>query len=151
MCNNKECAGISYIPLVRLSEEYHKLIAHAYKAAESAYAPYSKFRVGAAVLLSNGEVVAASNQENSAFPSGACAEQTAINYSMSSYPHFAVTAVAVVSPDASDYVFPCGSCRQLMSEVIKRQKRDFDVIVESDEMCAVVLASALLPMSFTAK
>ncbi|MGA7271060.1 MAG: cytidine deaminase [Acidimicrobiia bacterium] len=93
------------------------LVALAREAAVSAYAPYSKFRVGAAVLSSDGLTYTAANVENAAFPSGACAEATAIAHAVSEGVR-KIDAVAVACIDAPtvEAAYPCGRCRQVMSE-----------------------------------
>ena len=80
-----------------LSEEYKKLINTAKEQTENSYAPYSNFHVGAAVLLENGEIVAGSNQENAAYPSGLCAERVAAFYANSRFPNVAVKALAIAA------------------------------------------------------
>jgi cytidine deaminase len=93
------------------------LVALAREAAVSAYAPYSKFRVGAAVLSSDGLTYTGANVENASYPSGSCAEATAIGYAVSQGVR-KIDAVAVACIDAPtvDAAYPCGRCRQIMSE-----------------------------------
>ncbi|WP_231968832.1 cytidine deaminase [Porphyromonas crevioricanis] len=106
-----------------MSNELRALEQAAVAAAEDAYAKYSNFRVGAAVLLSNGEIVSGSNQENSAYPSGICAERTALFYAGAKYPNEAVEKLLIVafSPHGRVRVAsPCGACRQVMLETSVR-------------------------------
>ncbi|HEY6635354.1 MAG TPA: cytidine deaminase [Acidimicrobiia bacterium] len=94
-----------------------ELVAAASAAAESAYAPYSKFRVGAVVVGSAGEVFTGANVENAAYPSGSCAEASAINTAVSAgVRKIDTVAVACIDADDTDGAYPCGRCRQIMSE-----------------------------------
>lgn len=89
----------------------------ALEAANTAYAPYSNFQVGAAVLLSNGEIIKGSNQENAAYPSGLCAERVALFYAHSIYPGASVDMLAVIAVskgEIANTISPCGACRQVM-------------------------------------
>lgn len=132
--------------------EYDDLCKKALQAAEKAYSIYSKFSVGAAVWLENGEIVSGNNQENVAYPSGMCAERTALFYAGAAFPGVAVKAMAVAACRdgrlQEEFVTPCGACRQVMAEVIKRYGRDFDVIMVGKKETAVVKASGLLPFVF---
>lgn len=113
-----------------LSEEIKKLMLAAVEARKKAYAPYSKFQVGAAVLLANGEIIIGSNQENAAYPSGLCAERVAIYQASALYPNEIIKAVAVSGsaevPTAVP-VSPCGACRQSMAEYEIRQQQPVSV------------------------
>lgn len=131
-----------------ISETYRQLIDEAYKVAENAYAPYSSFRVGAAALLDSGRIDGASNQENIAYPSGMCAERVLINYLTSNFKDDKIKMLAVVSPDAKELVTPCGACRQVMAEVIKRQGFDFEVLVIDSGTLYSINAGDLLPFAF---
>lgn len=131
---------------------YEILCAEAVKASSTSYSIYSDFAVGAAVLLANGEVITGSNQENAAYPSGICAERTALFYAGSAFPEVAVKALAIAAcykgQPREAYVPPCGACRQVMAEVIKRYGEDFDVIMIGKRETVMLKASALLPFSF---
>jgi cytidine deaminase len=132
-------------------QERDALMKNARAALEGAYSVYSKFSVGAAVLLENGEIVRGSNQENSAYPSGMCAERVALYYACAAHPGIRVRAVAITARDGSGQrvaVTPCGACRQVMEEIIRRYGTDFEVIMEGDGEPRVVSASALLPLPF---
>ena len=133
-------------------EGYEELCRAALKATENAYCVYSGFAVGAAVLMNNGEVVCGSNQENAAYPSGLCAERTALFYACSAYPETGVVAIAIAARDkgveVDEYVTPCGACRQVMSEIIRRYHADFDVILVGRKHSLLVKASGLLPFAF---
>ena len=100
-----------------LSPEQQTLVTLARKATFRSYAPYSKFSVGAAILLDNGEMLSGSNQENAAYPSGTCAERTTAFYAHSTYPDakFKTIAIAARGTDGKELdspISPCGACRQ---------------------------------------
>jgi len=122
----------------------------------NAYAPYSEFNVGAAVLLENGEIITGTNQENAAYPSGLCAERVAIFYANSKYPNVAVKALAVAAKKDGELIAnavpPCGACRQVMLETENRFNTDMKVImISKNSVLTVDNAKSLLPLSFDAK
>lgn len=125
------------------------LLDAALKAAENAYAPYSQFRVGAALLLENGAIVTGCNQENAAYPLALCAERVALGNALSQDPKTRVTTVAVASPDAKNLLTPCGACRQVISEIAMRQNTDIKVVMlkPSGEIITRTI-SELLPLAF---
>ncbi len=124
-------------------------------AAEKAYAPYSGFHVGAAVELVDGTLVPGSNQENAAYPSGLCAERTALFTAGAQYPDVAVRALYVVAMKdgvVQDKISPCGGCRQVILEVEHRYERPVRIyLCGRTEYCRVESAEALLPLSFGSK
>ncbi len=107
------------------------LMAKAIKVRKNAYAPYSKFRVGVAILLDNGEVVLGSNQENAAYPSGLCAERVAIFYAGANYPQANILKMAITAASDSNQttapIPPCGSCRQSIAEYEIRQETPIEI------------------------
>ena len=119
---NKEIkiAYLEYDNINELEAKDQELIQAAISATESAYAPYSKFNVGAAVLFEDGEIVQGSNQENAAYPSGICAERTALFYASASRPNKAMAALAIAASQEGNLletpVTPCGACRQVMAQ-----------------------------------
>ena len=119
---NKEIkiAYKEYASLDELSAQDRVLAESAIEAVGSAYAPYSKFNVGAAVLFEDGEIVKGSNQENAAYPSGICAERTALFYASASRPNKAMAALAIAASQENGLletpVTPCGACRQVMAQ-----------------------------------
>ncbi|MDR2448462.1 MAG: cytidine deaminase [Prevotellaceae bacterium] len=132
------------------------LLHEAINATKNAYAPYSKFNVGAAVLLDNGEIIYGSNQENAAYPSGLCAERVALFYASSRYPNVAIKAIAINSTvngkENHDPVYPCGDCRQVLLECENRFGRPIKVIMGSASKIHVVHSiKDLLPLSFVLK
>jgi cytidine deaminase len=138
-----------------LTEEELSLLQKAREAMENAYAPYSNFFVGAAVLLYNGETVIGNNQENAAYPSGLCAERVAIFQAGALYPGVSVKAIAITCKQQEriiDHpVTPCGACRQAMAEYENRYKRPIKVIMTGETGTIYVANSieTLLPLSFT--
>lgn len=138
-----------------MPKEDRELLRAAAKAARSAYAPYSKFAVGAALRLEGGAVVAGSNQENAAFPAGCCAERTALHAAMSLTPKGYVEAIAVVVPRVrnADPVSPCGICRQALVEQEYRQGGPIRVLLGAvnGEVQEIPTANDLLPLSFDAR
>jgi cytidine deaminase len=133
-----------------------KYLAHKAKdAANHAYAPYSKFQVGAAVLLENGTIVTGTNQENAAYPSGMCAERVALYSAIAQHPETTITKIAIVAKrkGTKDLVpaTSCGPCRQVMLEFETRQDKPFEVIMQSQDhkWVKALSAESLLPFSFT--
>ncbi len=131
-----------------------KLLQYAHAATARAYAPYSKFRVGAAVRLKNGEIVSGSNQENAAYPSGLCAERVALFYANSNFPEQYIEAIAVtVRGEGSvinEPITPCGSCRQVMAEFENKAGKPMKVIMQGETGVIMMVESVnmLLPFSF---
>ena len=139
--------------LEELSAIEQSLVIKAKAIAKKAYAPYSKFNVGAALLLDNGEIISGNNQENAAYPSGICAERTAIFYANAQYPNQAVKALAVAVFRNGEYaeqpVTPCGSCRQVILETENRYNSPIRVIMTGEKQIYVANSiKYLLPLSF---
>jgi cytidine deaminase len=109
-----------------LPNSIKELMGKAIEAKRKAYAPYSKFKVGAAFLLENGAIITGSNQENAAYPSGMCAERVAIWRASSEYPKQKIISLAITASSSSQLtkkpVAPCGACRQTLSEYELKQK-----------------------------
>ena len=107
-----------YDSVHELSEELQGLMKQAVEVRDKAYAPYSKFKVGAAILLDNGEVVVGSNQENASYPSGLCAERTAVYYAGAKFPESKILKIAItarsLNQEVTKPVPPCGACRQAL-------------------------------------
>jgi cytidine deaminase len=139
-----------------LNSEDRKLLLEARKAMESAYAPYSTYHVGAAVLLENGKVVSGNNQENAAYPSGLCAERVALFYASSQYPEVPVKSLAIAANakfgNISAPVTPCGSCRQVMAETENRHHNHLRLIMEGVNGKIIVVEGLknILPLMFHA-
>lgn len=136
-----------------LDETELMLVQEAKKAAKNAYAPYSKFNVGAALLLENGKVVTGNNQENAAYPSGLCAERVAVFYANSKYPKIPVVSIAVTAMTNDEWIEnpvpPCGSCRQSLLETEMRFKKPMKVIMAGKDTVRVIEnVRNLLPLNF---
>jgi cytidine deaminase len=125
----------------------------AVKAARQAYAPYSRFQVGAAVMLRNGTIVKGSNQENIASPSGVCAERVALFHAGTSFPDTPVVALAVVAIKGSMIqcqVSPCGACREVKLETELRYGTPLRILMcGKDETLIASSAHDLLPVNFS--
>jgi cytidine deaminase len=142
-----------YTSLPDLPEADQKLILAAREAAKLAYAPYSKFYVGAALLLNNGEIVSGNNQENAAFPTGLCAERVALFSAHANFPEAAVKTLAVTAYNSNGLVEgpvkPCGSCRQAMVETEVRFKQPMRIILDGKKKIQVFEGvDNLLPFAF---
>lgn len=139
--------------LIECSNEKKDLIEKAKNSSNSAYAPYSGFHVGAAVLLEDGTIVTGSNQENAAYPSGLCAERTALFYANAHYPDLAVKSIAIAAKTkgnfTKDICAPCGSCRQVLVEVENRYNTPIQIIMYGENhIYEVDSIRDLLPFCF---
>ncbi len=116
--------------------EDRELVAEAIEAMSGAYAPYSHFHVGAAVRLSNGQIVRGANQENAAFPSGLCAERTAMFAASSRYPDKDMLSIAIAGGVLGKLgkapATPCGACRQVMAQYQAKSGKPMSVIMVAD-------------------
>ena len=144
---------INYQVLQRseLSEEQLRLEAAALKAAEGAYAPYSHFHVGAAVLLDNGEIVTGSNQENAAYPSGTCAERTALFWASAQWPDVPIDKLLIVAIHDGGrvpFISPCGSCRQVIMETATRFHPFPILLCGGEQTICIDDCRLLLPFGF---
>lgn len=138
-----------------LSPAERRLVDGARAATYRSYAPYSHFRVGAAIALDNGETVEGANQENVAFPSGTCAERSACFYAHAQYPEarFDMIAIAARGTDGeftAEPTAPCGACRQALLEYELLAGHDVPVLLAGrDFVYRVPSVRSLLPLSFT--
>jgi len=138
-----------------LDAESKYLVHKAKEAASHAYAPYSKFLVGAALLLDDGTYITGTNQENAAYPSGMCAERVAIFAASSLHPERKIMKIAVVAKRKNGKELlpatPCGGCRQVLLEAEQKQHQHFPVVMQHTDHSWVVAPSAesLLPYSFS--
>ncbi len=143
-----------YKSVEELNKEDEELVTAAKKAAETAYAPYSKFKVGAAVRLDNSVIVKGSNIENAAFPSGICAERNALSNTASNYPDSKPVAIAVVAFTedgiTKEPVSPCGNCRQVIAEEEFRNNINIRVILcGANKIQVIEKGGDLLPLQFS--
>ena len=152
---NKEIkiAYREYETIDGLEAEDKVLALAAIEAMKSAYAPYSGFNVGAAVMFEDGEIIKGSNQENAAYPSGLCAERTALFYASASRPDKAMKAIAIVAGQNGDIcstpATPCGACRQVMAQYQTKSGRPMRVLlVGADKIWRFEKVDDLLPLIF---
>lgn len=144
-----------YDDLSELSEGVRSLMQAAVEARNVAYAPYSEFHVGAAILLANGQIIKGNNQENASYPSGLCAERTAIYYAGANFPGVEIVEIAISAKaknkETIEPIPPCGACRQAIAEYEVKQNSPIALyfmgekgkIVKSDSL------ENLLPLLFT--
>ena len=121
-----------YDSVKEMSKEDQELVKAALEAQKGSYSPYSKFQVGAALRLANGTIVKGANQENAAYPSGLCAERTAMFWASANYPDVAFDTLAIAGADhgvlCESPASPCGACRQVMAEYQKKYGRPLKTI-----------------------
>lgn len=137
-----------------LPVEVRQIMEKAIQARNNAYAPYSNFQVGAAILLNNGTVVLGSNQENAAYPSGLCAERTAIFAAGANFPKQEIQIICISASsmlkDTLEPIPPCGACRQSLLEYENKQNADIAIYFMGKEGSVVKSTSIknLLPFIF---
>ena len=139
--------------MTELSQADRDLVEAAKQATAGSYSPYSKFRVGAAVRLQNGEIVCGANQENAAFPSGLCAERTALFAANAQHPDQPVVALAIAAQKGRQYLAqpipPCGACRQVISGVEDRYGKPIRILLYgTDGILVSDGITTLLPLRF---
>jgi len=145
-----------YQNIDELTENDRILITEARRITAQAYAPYSGFHVGAAVLLGNGQIITGNNQENSAYPSGLCAERVALFYANANFPDLEVVTIAVSAAKngvlVNEAVKPCGACRQALAETEVRFGKPIRIILDGqDSILLLTGMGSLLPLSFSNK
>lgn len=144
---------LEFSSMEELAPEDRELALAAVQAIEGSYAPYSGFNVGAAARLSNGRIVIGANQENAAFPSGLCAERTAMFSAGASYPGEDILSIALAAgSDGSlthDPATPCGACRQVMAQYQSKSGKPMSVImVGSGKIWKFEKVDDILPLIF---
>lgn len=139
-----------YEEISELDEVRQRLIQQAIESAKKAYAPYSSFRVGAAVLLDNSEISCGNNQENASYPVGICAERTLLSYVHANFPTQKKLILAVSVPDTDKEVSPCGLCRQTILEYETLQGQPIEILLHnrSGAVLQISSGSQLLPLNF---
>ena len=143
-----------YDSMEELAPEDKLLMLEAIAARKNAYAPYSKFRVGAAVKMANNETVIGSNQENASYPSGLCAERVAIFHAGAKFPGVAVKTIAITATSDTYQVSvpaaPCGNCRQAIFEYEFKQKQPIRILLMGEKGNVIVCRAIedLLPLGF---
>ena len=147
-----EYEQLEHAGLLSISDQ--ALLNAAIKATETAYAPYSNFKVGAAALLSTGQIILGSNQESTSFPVGICAERTLLNSIGSQYPNATILAMAIsydpLNKPSVEPISPCGMCRQSLLDYENRYQAPIKIILAGKSGPVMVLPSAanLLPFGF---
>jgi cytidine deaminase len=144
---------LEYSSIDQLESEEKKLVEAAIEATSLSYAPYSNFNVGAAVLFEDDVIIKGANQENAAYPSGLCAERTALFYASASRPDKAMTAIAIAAGQngvlCASPVTPCGACRQVMAQYQTKSGRPMKVLlVGKDKIWRFEQIEDLLPLIF---
>ncbi len=142
-----------FVQLSELSKEEQNLVKKAMAATSNSYANYSHFNVGAACLLEDGQVVIGANQENAAFPSGLCAERTAVFAAQANHPELSIKTIAIAAKNANgflkDPISPCGACRQVILEIEDRYKQPVRILLYgTDGIYCFKSIKDLLPFSF---
>ncbi len=137
-----------------LQPDIQELMHHSIKIRDKAYAPYSEFLVGAALLLKNGEIVLGNNQENACYPSGLCAERTAIYYAGANFPGVSIVRMALSARSLKYQLLtptpPCGACRQAIAEYEIKQEEPIEIYFmgETGKVVKSSSLSNLLPLIF---
>jgi cytidine deaminase len=145
----------SYPDSSTLNREDADLLEAARKATGDAYAPYSKFRVGAAIQLSGGRILTGSNQENASFPAGICAERVVLSAASATFPGEAIVSMALSyineSKTGNKPISPCGICRQTLAEYEERFGQPIRLILGGSlgEIFIIDRATDLLPFAFS--
>ncbi|MBL4625730.1 MAG: cytidine deaminase [Flavobacteriales bacterium] len=148
---------VEYDSVDELSDIEQELMKKAHDSGDKAYAPYSNFYVGAALLLENGKIITGNNQENIAYPSGLCAERTAIFSAGAQYPDEPIKIMAITAKSAEFKVdkpiSPCGACRQVIAEYELRHSNDIKILLMGEVGSVYEIGSIkeLLPLVFNEK
>lgn len=153
MENIKIEINMQFCQTEELTPDEQELVQQAIRATNNAYARYSHFHVGAAIRLSDGSIVIGANQENAAFPSGLCAERTAIFAAQAQRPEEAITSLAIAARNEkglmADPVTPCGACRQVILEMEDRYRRPVQILLYGTRgTYRINSVKDLMPLSF---
>ncbi|WP_200975759.1 cytidine deaminase [Echinicola sp. 20G] len=146
--------SLTLLDIHELDEKEIELVNKAKNAMNSAYAPYSNFKVGAAILLENEEILTANNQENASFPVGICAERLLLGYAHANFPKLKPLKIAIIAQkkgsDKFATVSPCGLCRQTINEYELKFKTDIQILMytPNDQILKADNISQLLPFKF---
>lgn len=137
--------------LADFDTNHQELIAQTIDFAKNAYAPYSNFKVSAALILQSGKILKGANVENASYPVGICAERTLVSHAVSNYPNDLIKTIAIyVDKELPSAVPPCGLCRQTLVEVEKRQKSPITILLVAKNGTFIQFSSCsdLLPFAF---
>jgi len=143
-----------YDSIEELPKEAYELMLQSFNIRDKAYAPYSEFLVGAALLLENGEIVSGNNQENACYPSGLCAERTAIYSAGANFPNVPILSIALSAKSLKHQLVkptpPCGACRQAIAEYELKQDEPIEIYFMGETGKVVKSGSLanLLPLVF---
>ncbi len=143
-----------YETVEELSDIDRQLLQRAKEALNDSYSPYSNFKVGAALLLKNGEIIGGSNQENASYPLCLCAERVAISAADAMFNGIPILAIAVTVKNPKQVIkepaSPCGACRQVMCETEMKHRQNMRVLLQGEigEIYEFESAKGLLPLSF---
>jgi len=143
----------SQLTISELETIDRNLISEAQKAIEGSYSPYSKFKVGAAVLLDNGTIIRGANQENRSYPVGMCAERVALFYAGANNKDNNIISIAISAKNEKGefaQAYPCGACLQVMVETQARAKQKLRIIVQKNAEIVQIFngIESLIPFSF---
>jgi cytidine deaminase len=144
-----------YDTVDELDEQDALLLSKAKEATSNAYAPYSKFHVGAVARMANGELISGTNQENASYPIGICAERVLLSAASSVYPNMPIDTIAVsynnLQGESDHPVAPCGICRQSLYEYEERMNQPIRLILagKKGKIYIIKQAGQLLPLAFT--
>jgi cytidine deaminase len=150
------CRLVEFDNPTELNDEEQDLIREARESAIKAYAPYSDFHVGAAVLLENGKIIRGNNQENASYPIGLCAERVAIFSAGANYPNVKIKSIAITAWSGKFHIHkpvpPCGACRQAIAEYENRFRQNIKILLTGETGKIIVSESIqnLLPLGFNA-
>jgi cytidine deaminase len=151
---DKKSIHINYLEsrdVNEFDEKVQKLIIETIEFAQNAYAPYSRFKVSACLILETGEILKGSNIENASYPVSICAERTLLSHAVSNYPNTKIDIITIyVDKDLETAVSPCGLCRQTLLEVESRQDQKIKIILISKSGNFIQFESCadLLPFNF---
>ena len=143
-----------YDSIDEVPQDIQDLMQEAVSARDVAYAPYSNFKVGAAILLENNEIIIGSNQENASYPSGLCAERTAVYFAGAKYPDTKIQKIAISAKSMRHKVVspvpPCGACRQALVEYEVKQEEPIELYFmgETGKVVKADSVKDLLPLVF---
>jgi len=144
---------MEYDSINQLDPVDKELAEAAIEATKGSYAPYSRFNVGAAIRLDNGQIVKGANQENAAYPSGLCAERTAMFYASAAFPDNSFTSIAIAAAQngilCKNPATPCGACRQVMAQYQTKSNMPMSIIlIGSEKVLRFEKVDDLLPLIF---
>lgn len=146
---NKINISYEHCSIDELSPAEQEVVQAAFEATSKAYAPYSGFKVGAAIRLRSGKILTAANCESEVFPSGLCAERSLLYSYATNHAEDVIELMAIASDPSERECYPCGACRQVMLDAERRQQSPIRIIMAGGGTASVVeSAEVLLPFTF---